>query len=205
MTTATQLAVARVVLVDNYDSFTHNLYQYLAELGADVTVVENDERDLDGLRALAPTHVVLSPGPGSPDRPRDFGVCADVITTLARDIPVLGVCLGHQGIVHHLGGRILRAPEPVHGKTSTIRVAPSSVLFRGLAPELEVMRYHSLVVDRATLPANLRVTAETIEATPIVMAIEHDTWPLYGIQFHPESIGTPEGKEILARFLTVRR
>lgn len=189
----------RVLIVDNYDSFTYNLYQYLGELGANPFVERNDAVDLDQIRTAAPTHIVLSPGPGSPDRPRDFGISAAVILELARSTPVLGVCLGHQGIIHHLGGRVTRAPEIVHGKTSRVRHTGGGI-FEGLPPEIEVMRYHSLIGERSSIPSCLRVTAETTK-DQLVMAVEHVEWPLYGIQFHPESIGTPDGKVILANFL----
>lgn len=196
-----------VVLVDNYDSFTFNLYQRLGViLGREPIVVRNDAVDLAALRALGPTHVVISPGPGSPSEPRDFGVSREVVTTLSQTVPTLGVCLGHQGAVQHLGGEIVRAPRPVHGKISRIRLDARSTLFAGLPEEIEVMRYHSLVVSRRSLPACFRVTAET--ASPegdehLVMAVEHTSRPLFGVQFHPESIGTPEGDAMLARFLAV--
>jgi anthranilate synthase component 2 len=187
------------LIVDNYDSFTYNLYQYLGELGAEVIVKRNDEIDLAGIEALAPSHVVLSPGPGSPDNDRDFGVCKDVVTKLSQRVPTLGVCLGHQGIIHHLGGRVVRAPTIVHGKTSVVR-HDFSRLFTGLPELIEVMRYHSLIGARDSIPSSLMVTAETV-SDGLVMAVMHRSWPLYGIQFHPESIGTPAGKKILANFL----
>jgi anthranilate synthase component II len=191
-----------VLIIDNYDSFTYNLYQYLGELGADPHVERNDQISLDEVRAFAPSHIVLSPGPGSPDRERDFGVCARVILELGANIPILGVCLGHQGIIHHLGGRVVRAPAIVHGKTSRVRHS-GGVLFAGVPQELEVMRYHSLLGEKSTIPSCLRVTAETIDDA-LVMGVEHSSWPLFGIQFHPESIGTPHGKQILRNFLAVR-
>lgn len=186
-----------VLLIDNYDSFTHNLLQQIWGLGAEVTVVRNDAVDLAGVRALAPSHVVLSPGPGRPDVPRDFGVCRDVIDHLTA-VPVLGVCLGHQGIGWRMGGRVVAAPEIVHGKTDTVTHTGSG-LFAGLPAPLQVMRYHSLVVERATLPACLQVTAETHSG--LVMALRHRQRPLYGLQFHPESIGTPDGDGLLRNFL----
>jgi anthranilate synthase component 2 len=192
----------RVLIIDNYDSFTFNLFQGLGALmGHEPIVVRNDAIDLAGIRSVAPTHIVISPGPGSPERERDFGVSAAAIDHLAGETPILGVCLGHQGIVHRLGGRVLRAPEIVHGKTWRIRHFGGR-LFRGLDPELEVMRYHSLIGERSTLPASLRVTAETCEAG-LLMGVEHVDLPLFGIQFHPESIGTPSGQKILQNFLEV--
>ncbi|HBN08112.1 MAG TPA: aminodeoxychorismate/anthranilate synthase component II [Cyanobacteria bacterium UBA8530] len=189
----------KILLIDNYDSFTFNLYQYLGELGNEPTVCRNDMISLEEVEKGSFTHIVLSPGPGSPDKTRDFGVCGPIIRELGSRIPILGVCLGHQGIIHHLGGHVVRAPRIVHGKTSRIR-HDGKGLFSGLPPEITVMRYHSLLGDRESLPACLRVTAETIEDR-LVMAVQHETWPLYGIQFHPESIGTPDGKAMLANFL----
>ncbi|GAB4202326.1 MAG: hypothetical protein OHK0013_15490 [Sandaracinaceae bacterium] len=193
-----------VVIVDNYDSFTFNLYQQVGALtGAAPTVVRNDAIDLAGLRALRPTHAIVSPGPGSPDRARDVGVSREVVATLSEEIPTLGVCLGHQSLVVAHGGRVIRAPRAVHGRTSRIRVDVGSTLFHGLAEELEVMRYHSLVGELASLPACLRPTARTLDAAPLLMAVEHVDRPLFGVQFHPESIGTPEGDAILRNFLRV--
>jgi len=189
----------RVLVIDNYDSFTYNLYQYLCELGAETHVIRNDAIDLDGIRAMAPSHIVLSPGPGSPDKPRDFGVCADVITA-DLGVPLLGVCLGHQGIAHHLGGRVVRAPEIVHGKTDAIRHGGAG-LFAGLPDPLTVMRYHSLMIDAEHLPPTLRITARN--AAGLVMGIAHRQRPVFGVQFHPESIGTPDGRRLLANFLAV--
>ena len=190
----------RVLLVDNYDSFTHNLYQLLGEAGARVTVVRNDAVDLDGARALDPTHLVLSPGPGHPGQARDFGICGELIENLAPRLPTLGVCLGHQGIAHRLGGRVVPAGRIMHGKVDTIS-HDGRGLFDGLPTSVQVMRYHSLCVERATLPASLRVTAESPDGT--VMAIAHQRWPLVGVQFHPESIGTPAGRDLLDNFLAM--
>jgi anthranilate synthase component 2 len=188
-----------VLIIDNYDSFTYNLYQYLGELGAAPVVERNDRITLEGIAELAPSHIVLSPGPGRPERERDFGICGPVIQKLAATTPILGVCLGHQGIIHVLGGRIVRAPEVVHGKTSRVRHSGRGI-FAGLPEEIEVMRYHSLLGERSSIPDSLEITAETV-ADHLVMAVQHRAWPLYGIQFHPESIGTPSGKAILASFL----
>lgn len=190
---------ARVLLIDNYDSFTHNLYQYLGELGAQVQVVRNDELDLAGIVARAPTHIVISPGPGHPGRARDFGVCGEVIRALT-ELPILGVCLGHQGIALNFGGTIIPAPEVMHGKTDCIEHTTEG-LFEGLPQPLEVMRYHSWIVDEATLPAELEVTARNPRG--LIMALRHRSRPLWGVQFHPESIGTPHGHGILANFLRV--
>lgn len=192
----------RVLIVDHYDSFTYNLHQYLLELGAESLVRPCDQLELGEILRLAPTHLVLSPGPGTPLEPRDLGISAEVIRQLAPQIPTLGVCLGHQAIVHVFGGRVVRAPRVMHGKTSRVR-HDGSRLFAGLAPEIEVMRYHSLLADAASLPEALRATATTVD-DGLVMALEHTEHALFGIQFHPESIGTPDGKAILKNFLEVR-
>ncbi len=190
----------RVLLIDNYDSFTHNLYQMLGELGAEVLVHRNDAIDLDGARALEPTHLVLSPGPGHPKHERDFGICGPIIDELAPTLPTLGVCLGHQGIAHRLGGEVVRAHCIKHGKVDCIRHNGQDI-FAGLAQELEVMRYHSLVVAPESLPAELEATAHTSDGT--IMALRHRSHPLVGLQFHPESNGTPLGPALLANFLNM--
>ena len=190
----------RVLILDNYDSFTFNLHQYVGALGATSQVEKNDALDLAGVEAVAPDRIILSPGPGRPERGEDFGVCGDVITALSDRIPILGVCLGHQGIVARFGGRVVRAPQVMHGKTSRIRHAGSG-LFAGLEQDLEVMRYHSLVAERASMPDCLQITAETADEARLVMAVEHVSRPLFGVQFHLESIGTPCGMALLERFL----
>lgn len=189
-----------VLIIDNYDSFTHNLYQGIGELGASVDVVRNDAIDLAGIRALCPGRIVLSPGPGHPQNARDFGVCAQVVRELAAEIPTLGVCLGHQGMAHHHGGSVVRAPYIMHGKTSVIQHTGTG-LFAGLPKALEVMRYHSLVVDAASVPDCFEVTARTDDG--LIMAIQHRTKPMWGVQFHPESIGTPDGSTLLGNFLNL--
>ena len=188
----------RVLLIDNYDSFTHNLYQLLGELGAEVDVVRNDAVDVAGAEALHPTHVVLSPGPGHPARERDFGVCGALIDAMGPRLPLLGVCLGHQGIAHRLGGRVSRASRIMHGKVDHV-THDGTGLFAGLQPRLEVMRYHSLAVEPDSLPETLRVTARSDDGT--VMALAHRAWSMFGVQFHPESIGTPLGSVLLGNFL----
>jgi|GEM_PF-66662 len=190
---------ARVLLIDNYDSFTHNLYQYLGALGAEVEVVRNDELDLAAIVARAPTHIVISPGPGHPARAADFGVCAQVIAQLEQ-LPILGVCLGHQGIALNEGGRVVRAPSVMHGKTDCIEHNGDG-LFDGLPQPLEVMRYHSWIVEAQSLPESLVVTARNCDG--LIMAMQHRHRPLFGVQFHPESIGTPSGQSLLQNFLSV--
>lgn len=187
-----------VVLVDNYDSFTYNLAQAFWALGAGLTVVENDRIDLAGIRALSPSHLVISPGPGTPEHPADLGVSTEVLLALGPRIPTLGVCLGHQAIVHALGGRIVRAPEVRHGKPSLV-VHDGTGLYAGLPQPFEAMRYHSLLADPATLPACLQVTATTDDG--LIMGLAHREWPMWGVQFHPESIGTPVGPTLLRNFL----
>jgi anthranilate synthase/aminodeoxychorismate synthase-like glutamine amidotransferase len=189
----------RIVLIDNYDSFVYNLYQALGELtGVEAQVVRNDRTTVEAIARERPTHLVISPGPGNPEEPAWFGVCRDVILTLGRTVPLLGVCLGHQGIGVAFGGRIMRAPKVMHGKTSRIR-HDGEGLFAGLESPLEVMRYHSLVLDPGTLPTSLRVTATTEEG--LIMGVAHTKHPILGVQFHPESIGTRGGLRLLRNFL----
>lgn len=191
-----------VLLIDNYDSFTHNLYQLVGGLGADVVVVRNDALTVDEVIAMGPSHIVISPGPGHPANPRDFGVCGEVIERCAPATPTLGVCLGHQGLSHRLGASVVRAPNIVHGKTSAIEHDGRGV-FEGIPSPATVMRYHSLAVDESTLPPDLQVSARTLD-DGVVMAVRHTAWPLVGVQFHPESIGTPDGAAMMRNFLTMR-
>ncbi len=185
-----------VLVIDNYDSFTYNLVQYLGELGAQVVVRRNDEASIAQLRALTPARVVISPGPG---RPEQAGVSLDVIREFGPRMPVLGVCLGHQAIGLAFGGDVVRAPLPIHGKTSTVEHNGHGV-FAGLSASFQAGRYHSLVVDEKTLPADLEVTARTKE-DGLVMGLRHRTLPIHGVQFHPESVLTNEGRRILRNFL----
>jgi anthranilate synthase component 2 len=189
--------MSRLLLIDNYDSFTYNLYQYLCELGADVTVVRNDALTVDDVEALQPEGIVLSPGPG---RPENAGVCIPVIARFVGQVPILGVCLGHQAIAAAYGGKIVNAPELLHGKTSLIH-HDGTGLYEGMRPAFQAVRYHSLVADRRTLPDSLIVDAETADG--IVMGLRHREVPLYGVQFHPESILTDGGKILLQNFLDV--
>ncbi len=186
----------RVVVVDNYDSFTFNLVQYLGELGADTVVVRNDAVSGTDLVEAAPDAIVLSPGPG---RPEDAGICVEVVREAARaSIPVLGVCLGHQAIGLAFGGRVVTAAQIMHGKRSAVEHHGDG-LFAGLPNPLPATRYHSLVVERATMPAALLITAWTADGT--VMAVQHRHQPVHGVQFHPELIGTPHGRALLANML----
>ena len=185
-----------ILVIDNYDSFTFNLVQYLRVLGADVTVRRNDEIDLHDIKAGLPNGIIISPGPGHPS---EAGISLDVIKTFAGRIPILGVCLGHQAIVHAFGGDVIRASKIMHGKTSRIR-PDGKGLFQGVNGSFEAMRYHSLVADRKTLPETLLVTAES-EDDHEIMGVRHRDYPIEGIQFHPESIMTVIGKRLLRNFL----
>jgi anthranilate synthase/aminodeoxychorismate synthase-like glutamine amidotransferase len=184
-----------LLLIDNYDSFTYNLYQYLCELGQDVVVYRNDEITLDQIAALKPDRIVISPGPGYPT---DAGISIDVIKRFGGEIPLLGVCLGHQCIGEAFGGLTVHAGELMHGKMSLVYHDGRSVL-RDLPTPFEAIRYHSLVVDRQTLPDCLEVTAQT--AGGAIMGLRHRTQPIHGVQFHPESIRTLVGKDLLRNFL----
>jgi len=188
-----------ILLIDNYDSFTYNLVQYLGELGADVDVHRNDQITVAAALAKKPDAIVISPGPCDPDR---AGICLDLIRQNAGQIPLFGVCLGHQAIGQAYGGRVIRAPLPVHGKTSAIRHKADG-LFAGVADGFAATRYHSLIVERATMPNSLKVTAWTDD--DLVMGLEHAAQPVYGVQFHPESIGTEAGKSLLKNFLTLAK
>jgi anthranilate synthase/aminodeoxychorismate synthase-like glutamine amidotransferase len=184
-----------LLLLDNYDSFTYNLYQYLAELGQDVQVRRNDQVSLDEIESMQPERIVISPGPCTPD---EAGLSCDVIATFGPRIPTLGVCLGHQAVGQVYGGRVVRAPQPMHGKTSMIYHRREGV-FRNLPLPFEANRYHSLIVERSSLPARLEITAETADG--LIMGLRHRSHPVQGVQFHPESIMTPVGKELLRNFL----
>ena len=188
-----------LLLIDNYDSFTYNLYQYLAELGAEVHVARNDAITVEEAEALAPSHIVISPGPCTP---REASVSNAIVERLGPRVPLLGVCLGHQCIGEVFGGRVVRAPVPVHGKTARIYHTGAGVL-AGLPSPFEAMRYHSLIVERATLPAALEITAETADG--LIMGLRHREHPIYGVQFHPESILTSAGKDLLRNFLAYER
>ena len=185
-----------VFVLDNYDSFTYNLVQYLGELGATLHVRRNDQVTLDEIAALAPSHIVISPGPG---RPEDAGVTPGMIERFGPSVPILGVCLGHQAIGLVCGGRIVRAPVPMHGKTSVIEHDGRGV-FTGLASPIEASRYHSLIVEEQGLPDVLEVSARS-RSDGIIMGLRHKTWPVQGVQFHPESVLTSEGRRMLRNFL----
>ena len=190
----------KILILDNYDSFVYNLYQYLGELGAEPVVYRNDALTVPEIKKLNPAGIVISPGPGTPENKKDFGICSEVIDKLGEKIPILGVCLGHQGIVSTFGGKIVRAKKTMHGKQSLVKHNGKG-LFTNVRAPLKVMRYHSLVAERATFPSNeLDITAETLGDNEI-FAVQHKTYPIYGVQFHPESIGTEQGKLIIKNFL----
>ena len=189
------MGVTRILVIDNYDSFVYNIVQYLGEIGADPTVVRNDALGTDDIAAMSPDGILLSPGPG---RPEDAGIICDVVRAFAGRIPVLGVCLGHQAIGHVYGGRVVRAPALMHGKTSDILHEGEGV-FAGLPSPLLATRYHSLVVDADSLPDELRVTARTADG--LIMGLRHRDHDVEGVQFHPESILTVSGREMLRTFV----
>lgn len=184
-----------ILLIDNYDSFTYNLVHYLGELGAETDVRRNDALSVNEALALGPKAIVISPGPCDPD---DAGICLDLIKAASPHIPILGVCLGHEAIGQIFGGKVVRAPLPMHGKVSPIKHSGQG-LFAGLPQDFLATRYHSLIVDRESLPEDLEVTAETADG--IIMAVAHKTHNTHGVQFHPESIASEHGKEILMNFL----
>lgn len=202
-----------IVILDNFDSFTYNLYQMVqAQTALPVKVFRNNAISWTELLALQPARVILSPGPGHPSNPSDFGLCQAVLQRHATlNCPILGVCLGHQGMAHYFGGKVIPAPSIVHGKTSPVSIVKPSPLLAGLPNPFTVMRYHSWTVERHSLPPDFEVTAELYAPTrspdddqpPLIMAMQHKTKPLYGVQFHPESVGTPEGAQILGNFLAL--
>jgi len=183
------------ILIDNYDSFTYNLYHYMAELGAEMEVFRNDEKTVAEIKAMKPEGIILSPGPKTPD---DAGICLEVVETLAGDIPILGVCLGHQAIGQAFGGKVVRAPELMHGKTSEI-LHDGSGVFAGLPSPFVATRYHSLTLEPETFPDALTVTARTADG--VIMALQHPEMALFGVQFHPESILTEHGHALLQNFI----
>ena len=185
-----------ILLIDNYDSFSYNLFQLIGELNPDIRVIRNDAMTVKEIAALKPSHIILSPGPG---RPEDAGVTIDVVRELGGSIPILGVCLGHQAICAAFGANIVHAKQLMHGKQSLAHLNTAAVLFRGLPETVPVARYHSLAAEESTVPACLHVTASTDDGE--IMAVQHRDYPVYGVQFHPESIMTPDGKRILRNFI----
>lgn len=186
-----------ILVIDNFDSFTYNLVQYIGEISKDIVIKRNNEISLDNIRKLNPSHIVISPGPGKPE---NSGNIIEVIQHFYNDIPILGVCLGHQAIGHTFGGEIVQAKKIMHGKVSNINHFGSK-LFNGVNDNFNATRYHSLIVDKASLPACLEIIAETDNNT--IMGLKHKTSNLYGVQFHPESIATKDGKAIIKNFLEI--
>lgn len=185
-----------ILLIDNYDSFSYNLYQLVGQIQPEIRVIRNDEMTVEEIKALEPERIILSPGPG---RPEDAGIIMEVVTSLGGEIPILGVCLGHQAICAAFGGSITYAKTLMHGKASQVQFDQDCPLFRGCPHIASVARYHSLAADPDTIPDSLKVTARTTDGE--VMAVQHVIHPIYGVQFHPESILTPDGKTMLRNFL----
>ncbi|MDB5394351.1 MAG: anthranilate synthase [Rhodospirillales bacterium] len=186
----------KLLLIDNYDSFTYNLVQFLGDLGADTQVLRNDAATAEEALAMGAAAIILSPGPCAPDQ---AGICLELIRLCGqRHVPLLGVCLGHQAIGQEFGGKVIRAPQPMHGKISPVTHDGASV-FAGLPSPFNATRYHSLIVEKATLPSDLRITAETADG--LIMGLAHRTLPIHGVQFHPESIASEHGHDILQNFL----
>ena len=185
-----------ILLIDNYDSFSYNVYQLIGSVEPDIRVIRNDEMTVDEIADLAPDAIILSPGPG---RPADAGICIEVVRRLAGRIPILGICLGHQAICEAFGARVSYARELMHGKQREILCENDSILFRGVPQAFPAARYHSLAAVEETMPACLRITARCADGE--IMAVEHVQYPVYGLQFHPESVMTPDGKKIIENFL----
>ena len=188
-----------ILLIDNYDSFSYNVFQLVGSVNPDIRVIRNDECSVDEIRAMNPSHIILSPGPGRPDK---AGVCENVIRELGGRIPILGICLGHQAICETFGGEIGYAKKLMHGKMSIVDLDTDSAIFKGMEPKLQAARYHSLAAEEDKLPAELKVIARTEDGE--IMAVEHRNYPVYGVQFHPESILTPDGRKIMERFLSMK-
>lgn len=188
-----------ILLIDNYDSFSYNLVQLAGSINPNIRVVRNDELTVEEIRALKPSHIILSPGPGYP---KDAGVCEQAVTEMKGEVPILGVCLGHQGICESFGAKITLAKHLMHGKQSNIHIANGSIIFHGLAPVIQAARYHSLIAKKDTLPDELQVIAEDDDGE--IMAVQHRHYDIYGLQFHPESILTPLGETIMRNFLKIR-
>ncbi len=187
-----------ILLIDNYDSFSYNVYQLIGSVREDIKVIRNDEMTVEEIKKLAPEYIFLSPGPG---KPSDAGVCVEVVKKLAGVIPIFGICLGHQAICEAFGATVSYAKELMHGKTSIAKLDNASKIFEGMDSTMQVARYHSLAAVKETMPDCLKVTAETEDGE--IMAVEHKEYPVYGVQFHPESVLTPEGHAIIENFLKI--
>jgi anthranilate synthase component 2 len=193
----------KVVVIDNYDSFVYNLVQYIGEQGAETIVYRNDQVNLHQLAKIAPDRLVISPGPGTPEDERYFGVCTQILQTMSQTVPTLGVCLGHQGIINTYGGKIIHAKRLMHGKTCTIKHDEKGI-FKGVRNPLTATRYHSLAGERSSIPSCLKITAECVDDGEI-MGVRHVKFPIEGVQFHPESILCEDGKLIIRNFLEAER
>lgn len=187
-----------ILLIDNYDSFSYNLYQYLGEITPDIRVIRNDALTVEEIAALHPSHIILSPGPG---RPEDAGVTVETVRQLGAQIPILGVCLGHQAICYAYGAKIVHAKTLMHGKQSAVHLAAKTPLFAGISEPFAVARYHSLAADPDSMPDCLQMTARTSDGE--IMAVQHREYPVFGVQFHPESVMTPDGRRMLRNFCAV--
>lgn len=185
-----------ILLIDNYDSFSYNLYQLIGEINPDIRVIRNDEMSIEEIRGLKPERIILSPGPG---RPEDAGVTVEAVKALGKDVPILGVCLGHQAICQAFGATVTYAKKLMHGKQSEVELDTKCPLFKGCSKKTLVARYHSLAADADTMPGELLVTAKTTDGE--IMAVRHREYPIFGVQFHPESILTPEGRGMLYHFI----
>ena len=188
-----------ILLIDNYDSFSYNLYQLVGSINPDIKVIRNDEMTIEQIRQLKPDHIIISPGPG---RPENAGIIVEAAKTVCQEIPTLGVCLGHQAICMAYGATVTYASKLMHGKQSMARFDAGCRIFEGISEETLVARYHSLAVDASTVPECLEVTAVTTDGVD-VMGVQHKEFPIYGVQFHPESIMTPEGKKMLENFINI--
>lgn len=188
-----------ILLIDNYDSFSYNLYQLVGTLNTDIKVIRNDEMTIDEIKNMKPTHIILSPGPGFP---KDAGICIEAAKELGKDIPLLGVCLGHQSICEAFGATVSYAKRMMHGKQSDVEIDTECPIFSGMKPVINAARYHSLAAMEDTMPDCLKITARTDDGE--IMAVMHRQYPIYGVQFHPESILTPDGIDILRNFLEMK-
>lgn len=189
-----------ILLIDNYDSFSYNLYQLIGSVEPDIKVIRNDAHTIEEIEAMKPEAIILSPGPGKPE---DAGVCIEVIKYFTGKLPIFGVCLGHQAICEAFGGTVSYAKELMHGKQSKVYQGGTGKLFRGLGPEFKAARYHSLAAEAESLPAELKVVAEADDGE--IMALEHAEYPIFGVQFHPESVMTPDGRKMIENFMEVVR
>ncbi len=188
-----------ILLIDNYDSFSYNLYQLIGTYDTEIKVVRNDKMTIDEIRTLNPSHIVLSPGPG---KPSDAGICEEVVSQLKGEYPILGVCLGHQAICEVFGANVTYAKEMMHGKVSQVSLDTDSQIFKGMEKEVQVARYHSLAAKKDSIPDCLKVTSVTDDGE--IMAVEHRDYPIFGLQFHPESIMTPTGGQMISNFIKVK-